>query len=75
MTAAGLRPPGAPIRVGELLVSTVLTVASRGPVSAQSFLTLLAAPVLPPCSCPLPGTRVTAGHRPHPGTIRAGRVN
>ena len=71
MTAADLRPPGAPIRVGELLLSTVLSLASRGPVSAENFLTLLAAPE--PRSCPSPGTRVTAGHRPHPGQRRVNR--
>jgi hypothetical protein len=46
--SARLRPPGPPIRVAELLLPTVLTLAGRGPVSAESFLTLLA------------GTRVTA---------------
>ncbi|OXM70493.1 hypothetical protein [Amycolatopsis vastitatis] len=68
MSAADLRPPGGPIRVGELLLATVLTLASRGPVSAENFLTLLPAPQR--CSCPSPGTRVTAGHRP---TLREGR--
>ena len=43
-----LRPPGPPIRVAELLLPTVLTLAGRGPVSAENFLTVLA------------GTRVTA---------------
>ena len=72
MTAADLRPPGGPIRVGELLLSTVLTLASRSPVSARNFLTLLAVPR----SCPSLGTRVTAGHRPHPDThSEQGRVN
>jgi hypothetical protein len=65
MTAADLRSPGGPIRVGELLLSTVLTLASRGPVSAENFLTWLAAPV--PRTGPSRGTRVTAVHRPHPG--------
>lgn len=46
---ARLRPPGAPIRVANLLLPTILTLAARGPVSAANFLTLL------------PGTRVTAG--------------
>ena len=63
MTAAGLRPPGGPIRVGELLLSTVWTLASRGAVSAENFLTLLAAPVPRPRSGPSRGTRVTAGRR------------
>jgi hypothetical protein len=70
MNAADLRPPGGPVRVGELLLSTVLTLASRGPVSAENFLTLLPAPQL--CSCPLPGNRATAGHRL---TLREGGVN
>jgi hypothetical protein len=43
-----LRPPGPPIKVAELLVPTVLTLAARGPASAKSFLAVLA------------GTRVTA---------------
>ncbi len=43
-----LRPPGPPIRVSELLLPTLLTLAGRGPVSAASFLAVLA------------GTRVTA---------------
>jgi hypothetical protein len=47
--SARLRSPGAPIRVAELLLPTVLTLAGRGPVSAASFLALLT------------GTRVTAG--------------
>ena len=46
--SAGLRPPGPPIRVSDLLLPTVLTLAGRGPVSAASFLAVLA------------GTRVTA---------------
>ncbi|MEV6639809.1 hypothetical protein [Amycolatopsis sp. NPDC051371] len=46
---ARLRPPGPPIRVAELLLPTVLTLAGRGPVSAENFLAVLA------------GTRVTAG--------------
>jgi hypothetical protein len=45
---ARLRRPGPPIRVAELLLPTVLTLAGRGPVSAENFLTVLA------------GTRVTA---------------
>ena len=60
MTAvADLRLPGGPIRVGELLPATVLTLASRGPVSAENFLTLLVSPVPFPRSCPSPGARVT----------------
>jgi hypothetical protein len=47
--SARLRPPGPPIRVAELLLPTVLTLAGRGPVSAENFLAVLA------------GTRVTAG--------------
>jgi hypothetical protein len=47
---ARLRPPGTPIRVAELLLPTVLTLAGRGPVSAANFLAVLT------------GTRVTAGH-------------
>lgn len=46
--SARLRPPGPPIRVSELLLPTVLTLAGRGPVSAANFLAVLA------------GTRVTA---------------
>ena len=50
--SAPLRPPGPPIRVSELLLPTVLTLAGRGPVSAASFLAVVA------------GTRVTgAGTR------------
>ncbi|VVJ22892.1 Uncharacterised protein [Amycolatopsis camponoti] len=45
---ARLRPPGPPLRVSELLLPTVLTLAGRGPVSAENFLAVLA------------GTRVTA---------------
>ncbi|MEU0792893.1 hypothetical protein ABZ342_22700 [Amycolatopsis sp. NPDC005961] len=45
---ARLRPPGPPLRVAELLLPTVLTLAGRGPVSAENFLAVLA------------GTRVTA---------------
>ncbi|RSM34361.1 hypothetical protein DMA12_48595 [Amycolatopsis balhimycina DSM 5908] len=75
--AADLRPPGGPIRVGELLLSTVLTLASRGPMSAENFLALLTAPVPQPRSRPSRGTRVTAGHRPHAPrpTLRARRMN
>ena len=43
-----LRRPGPPIRVAELLLPTVLNLATRGPVSAANFLAALA------------GTRVTA---------------
>ena len=43
-----LRPPGPPIRVADLLLPTILTLAGRGPVSAASFLAVVA------------GTRVTA---------------
>jgi len=46
---ARLRPQGTPIRVAELLLPTVLTLAGRGPVSAANFLAVLT------------GTRVTAG--------------
>jgi hypothetical protein len=46
--SARLRSPGTPIRVAELLLPTVLTLAGRGPVSAASFLAVLT------------GTRVTA---------------
>lgn len=46
--SARLRPPGPPVRLAELLLPTVLTLAGRGPVSAENFLTALA------------GTRVTA---------------
>ncbi|MEU5262464.1 hypothetical protein [Amycolatopsis sp. NPDC021455] len=67
MTAADLRPPGGPIRVGELLLPTVLILASRGPVSAENFLALLTAPVPRPRSGASRSTRVTAGHRSHNG--------
>ena len=46
--SAHLRPPGPPIRVADLLLPTILTLAGRGPVSAANFLAVLA------------GTRVTA---------------
>ena len=54
---ARLRSPGRPIRVAELLLPTVLTIAGRGPVSAENFLTWLASPGERP---PAAGTRVTA---------------
>ncbi|WP_410666612.1 hypothetical protein [Amycolatopsis sp. cmx-4-68] len=55
---ARLRPPGPPLRVAELLLPTVLTLAGRGPVSAANFLTLLA--TVTPDPCPAAGTRVTS---------------
>ena len=45
--SARLRPPGPPIRVAELLLPTVLTLAGRGPVSAESFLAVLAGTRVP----------------------------
>lgn len=45
-----LRAPGRPVRVAELLWPTVLTLATRGRVSAENFLTLLA----PPSESPTP---------------------
>jgi hypothetical protein len=55
---ARLRPPGAPVRVAELLLPTVLTLAGRGPVSAANFLTVLA--TVTPHPCRAAGTRVTS---------------
>lgn len=37
-----LRRGGAPVRVSDLLFPTVLTLAARGPASAQNFLAALA---------------------------------
>lgn len=48
--------PGPPVRVADLLLPTVLTLAGRGPASAEGFLTLLAT-----AGEPSAGTRVTAG--------------
>lgn len=46
-TPPDLRPPGRPLRVRELLLPTVLTLAGRGPESAKNFLTWLASPGKP----------------------------
>ena len=60
MTAkAGLRPPGPPTRVSELLLPTILCLLSRGPQSATSFSRLLH-PKQQPAECSVPGTRVTS---------------
>ena len=60
----------APTRVRDLLLPTLLTLASRGPASAKNFLSLLLPgpePIPPPLSSQrLLGTRVTAdATRPH----------
>jgi hypothetical protein len=79
--SAHLRGPVPPTRVGELLLPTLLTLAGRGRMSAENFLTLLACPPKrrPPSSTqvtahlaqdhhhlPGPGTRVTASLRANP---------
>ena len=60
-----------PVRVGELLLPTMVTLAGRGPVSAKNFLTLLKFPAPTQAESPLAaGTRVTAEATaaPTPGT-------
>lgn len=52
-----LRPPGRPLKVSELLLSTVLTLAGRGPESAKNFLTWLAGPSCRPAPNPEEPTR------------------
>jgi len=74
---ARLRSRGRPIRVAELLLPTVLTIAGRGPVSAENFLTWLASPGEPqePVSPPAAGTRVTAAFPADPGRTSPEVVN
>jgi hypothetical protein len=55
MTAAAPRPGGAPTRVGELLLPTILTLAGRNALSAQHFLALLP-PTVPAADRPVTRT-------------------
>ena len=76
-----LRRGGAPVRVSDLLFPTVLTLAARGPASAQNFLAALASPseeertATPATTGPnfLPaaaGTRVTRATKPR-GAVKS----
>ncbi len=72
---ADLRPTSAPTRVSELLLPTVLSLLTRGPASAATFSTLLAARPQKPTRPP----QATAPHGAPPAipqpTLPAEQVN